>query len=63
MYQSGEISINECSKCREVFPVFILAANTDMVTNEPVALTGPNNSIILTMSKSGESMTAIENNI
>ncbi len=55
MYQSGEVSISECnSHVVKYFPCllkyFPFVADTDMVTNGCVALTGPDNSIILTMS-------------
>jgi hypothetical protein len=63
MYQSGEVSISECNKCGEVFPVFIFVADTDMVTNGCVALTGPDNSIVLTLIKPDESLTELENHI
>ncbi|WP_025565855.1 hypothetical protein [Psychromonas sp. SP041] len=63
MYQSGEVSISECNECGEVFPIFTFVADTDMVTNGCVALTGADNSIVLTMSRANESISDIENRI
>jgi hypothetical protein len=60
MYQEGEISINECSKCGGQFPVFTFVADTDMVTNGCIALTGQDNSIVLTMGGLNESYDDIE---
>ena len=60
MYQEGEISISECTKCGENFPVFIFVADTDMITTGCVALTGPSNSIVLTMRSPEESIEVIE---
>ena len=60
MYQEGEISISECTKCGDNFPVFTFVADTDMVTTGCVALTGPKNSIVLTMFGPDESIEAVE---
>jgi Zn ribbon nucleic-acid-binding protein len=63
MYQEGEISISECTKCGDIFPVFTFVADTDMVTNSCVALTGPSNSIVLTMCGSNDSVETIETKV
>ncbi len=60
MYQEGGITISECTKCGDKFPVFTFVADTDMVTTGCVALTGPSNSIVLTMCGPNESIEAIE---
>ena len=63
MYQEGEISISECTKCGDEFPVFIFVADTDMVTTGCVALTGPSNSIVLAMCGPEESIEAVETKV
>ncbi|UPR24859.1 hypothetical protein ITG08_13215 [Vibrio cyclitrophicus] len=63
MYQEGEISICICSKCHGEFPVYTFVGDTDMVTSGCVALSGENNSIILTMRNSNESVEAIESRV
>ncbi|MGL1958648.1 MAG: hypothetical protein OCD00_15180 [Colwellia sp.] len=63
MYQEGEISICRCSKCDGEFPVFTFVADTDMVTSGCVALSGKNNSIIITMCNPNESVKAIESRV
>lgn len=60
MYQEGEISICECTKCGVNFPVFTFVADTDMVTTGCIALPGPHNNIALTMCGLDESIEAIE---
>jgi hypothetical protein len=60
MYQEGEISIAQCSKCQESFPVFTFVADTDMVTSGCVALTGLDKSIALTMQAVNESNEQLE---
>ncbi|UTW45414.1 hypothetical protein KFE80_00315 [bacterium SCSIO 12696] len=60
MYQEGEITISQCAKCGNKFPVFTFVADTDMVTAGCVALTGLSNSIVLTMCEPNEGIEAIE---
>jgi hypothetical protein len=60
MYQEGEISIAQCSKCQESFPVFTFVADTDMITYGCVALTGIDKSIALTMQAANESNEQLE---
>jgi len=63
MYQEGEISIVECSKCGESFPDFTFVADSDMLTIDCVALTGKDKSIVLTKRGSDEGCTEIESRI
>lgn len=60
VYQQGEIIIAECTKYVETFPVFIFVADTDMVTDGCIALTGTDNSIVLTMHNHNESIEEVE---
>ena len=60
MYEEGEITIAECSKCGESFPVFVFVADTDMVTVGCFAFTTVDKAIILAEQLPGESLSDTE---
>jgi hypothetical protein len=60
MYQEGEVTIAQCQKCKETFPVFTFFADTDMVTIGCTSLTAKGNKIALTMQKPNEANSDIE---
>ncbi len=63
MYQEGEITIAECSECKEAFPVFTFVADTDMVTSGCIALTSKDKKIALSMQSNNETQKEIESRV
>jgi hypothetical protein len=60
MYQEGEITIVQCKKCKESFPVFTFVADTDMVTIGCTSLSAKGDKIALTMQQPNETDSSIE---
>lgn len=60
MYQKGEVTIAQCKKCKETFPVFTFVADTDMATMGCISLSAKGNKIALTMQQSNETDSNIE---
>jgi hypothetical protein len=56
MYEGGYVTQVKCEDCSRSFPVFTFSADTDMVTNGCIALTGrEHQDIVLTMMRPSES--------
>lgn len=64
MHDQGDITLVQCIKCRESFPVFVFSGETDMLTSGCAALTGAaEKDIVITYQAASESDVQLEQRI